>query len=177
MILVEGLGKVSRSGARIGSKGADSYSKHLLWRHFIEIQPRLGRSSVSRNSNQNRDRGATTSHHTTSRILRAEHSRPEATSYHQQVANLLRDQMSDSDRTDSTGDRNAFGFQTALVQTVPAKAHHHAEKYDVVGPVGSDGEEGESDGEVVEQALKEYGQAREEIKLDVKEMFVSFRST
>lgn len=110
-------------------------------------------------------------------MQRTGHVQPEATFYHEQAAKLLHVQTSDSERTDSTGDLNAFGFQTALVRSVPAKAvpvkaYHHEERYDKVVPGETEGEDDESGEDVIEQVHKQYNQTREEVKLDVKEMHV-----
>ncbi|KAJ9124331.1 hypothetical protein QFC22_001131 [Naganishia vaughanmartiniae] len=126
-----------------------------------------------KNKDRSKDHVTTTSHLSKPRMKRTEHVRPEASSYHQHAAKSLHVQTSDSEQTDSTGDHNAFGFQTALLGAVPAKAHYHEARYEIEGFGRSGGEEDESSEEVVEQVHKEYGQAREEVKLDVKEMYVS----
>ncbi|KAJ9106328.1 hypothetical protein QFC21_001474 [Naganishia friedmannii] len=145
-----------------------------------KIQPRPDHSTVTRNKNKNKDHVVPASHLTKSRARHTEHTRSEAASYHQQAAKLLHDQMSDTEQTDSTGDRNPFGFQTTLIRTLPtkvvaAKADHREERYNAEGFEEGEGEQDDSGEEVVEQVRKEYGQAREEIKQDVKEIKAAFR--
>ncbi|KAJ9094187.1 hypothetical protein QFC19_008038 [Naganishia cerealis] len=114
-----------------------------------------------------------------SRIQPTEPALPHVTAFNDKVARMLDVPTSDSERTDSTGDCGAFGFQqTALTRQPSFKAHHHDKRNEDLEFGANDKDDDDDDGmesiAEVQQVPDEFRKSRAEVKMDVKEVKAAF---